>query len=249
MRRTLVATLALAAVLGACTEDVTSPETVETTLAESRVAARSALYEVSITNLTDGQPFTPPVIATHSPRMRLWRLRRPASVEVQQIAENGNLAPMLDLLGNSDRVHEFLVAEGPTAPPLLPGERLERHIEATRGTRFLSVISMLICTNDGFTGVTRRRLPTAVGQTRTWHVGGYDAGTELNNEEFYDLVPPCPALTGVPSDEPGSGMSNPDLLENGVVRRHPGIRGHRDLVPEIHGWRGPVARIEVTRIR
>lgn len=249
MRRTLVTTLALVAAVGACTDDAPSPaEPVATTLAESRAPARLATYQVTITNLTAGQPFTPPVIATHSPRMKLWTRGRPASMEVQQIAENGNLPPMLDRLGASPLVHAFLVAEGPTAPPLLPGETLVREIEASRAARFLSVISMLICTNDGFTGVTHARLPEVVGRSRSWSVGGYDAGTEINTEDFADMVPPCAALTGVPSTDPGTGMTDPALAEGGVVRHHDGIAGIADLVPAIHGWQGPVARIEVTRV-
>lgn len=102
--------------------------------------------------------------------------------------------------------------------------------------------------NDGFTGVAGGRLPKHVGDTETIETNAYDAGTELNTEDFADLVPPCPMLTGVESDEPGTGMSNPALAENGVIHAHEGILGIADLDPELHGWTDPVARIEVTRV-
>lgn len=252
MHQKFVLACGLVAALSACSDEVVSPiepdASVATTVAEGYYEA-TPLYEVSITNLTTGQPFTPPVVATHSSRLRLWRVGRRASDEVKEIAENGNLAPMLERLGESRAVTDALVAEGPTIPPVLPGETATLLIEGSRRSRYLSLMSMLICTNDGFTGLTRQRLPTRVGNERSWNVLAYDAGTEINTGDFGDMVPPCPALTGVDTDKMGMGMSNPALAEHGRVRRHRGVRGAEDLIPALHGWRGPVARIEVTRLR
>jgi hypothetical protein len=107
---------------------------------------------------------------------------------------------------------------------------------------------MLICTNDGFTGVNSLSLPNKVGDSVTVLTAGYDAGTELNTEDFADIVPPCQGLVGVSSGEPGTGVSNPALAEGGVIHHHPGIAGGADLVPAIHGWTDPVARVDVTAI-
>jgi hypothetical protein len=75
----------------------------------------------------------------------------------------------------------------------------------------------------------------------------YEAGTEATTEDFADMIPPCQALIGVSSGEPGTGVSDPALAQNDVIRHHPGITG-RDLVPAIHGWdtNPPVARNTVT---
>jgi hypothetical protein len=43
-------------------------------------------------------------------------------------------------------------------------------------------------------------------------------------------------------------VSNPALAEHRVVRHHRGIQGGSDLVPAIHGWTDPVAKIVITRI-
>jgi hypothetical protein len=107
---------------------------------------------------------------------------------------------------------------------------------------------MLICTNDGFTGLDTVRLPQVVGETITLYSDAYDAGSEINTEDFADIVPPCPALTGVLSDDPGTGESNPALAENGVIRHHDGIQGIADLDPDIHGWENPVVVVEITRV-
>jgi hypothetical protein len=107
---------------------------------------------------------------------------------------------------------------------------------------------MLICTNDGFTGVDSLRLPKDVGDAVVVRSASYDAGTETNTEDFADIVPPCQGLVGVSSGEPGTGMSNPALAEGGVIHHHPGIAGGADLVPAIHGWTDPVAEITVERV-
>lgn len=205
-------------------------------------------YEVTITNLTSGQPFTPPVIATHRPSTGMFTVGQPASFELKEIAENGNLAPMVMALENDKHVSNFVVAVAGDPPPLLPGQSVTVSIDESLGGKYLSFASMLICTNDGFTGLDTVRLPQVVGETLTFTADAYDAGTEINTEDFADMVPPCPLLTGVPSDDPGTGMSDPALAENGVIHHHDGIQGIADLDPEIHDWENPVVEIEITRV-
>ena len=106
---------------------------------------------------------------------------------------------------------------------------------------------MLICTNDGFTGLDTVRLPR---KKRTVYSRGYDARTEMNTEFFGDMVPPCQGLIGVMSDPPvtGTGMSDPLLAEDGIIIPHVGIIGGVDLLPEVHGWSNPVAKIVIERL-
>ncbi len=47
------------------------------------------------------------------------------------------------------------------------------------------------------------------------------------------------------SGEPGTDKSDLDLLTDGVIEHHPNIQGGSDLVPRIHGWEDPVAKITV----
>lgn len=210
--------------------------------------AESTSYEVTITNLTSGQPFTPPLIATHRPSTSMFTVGQPASFELKEIAENGNLAPMLTAVGNDKHVSNFVVAVAGDPPPLLPGQSVTVTIDESRGGKFLSFASMLICTNDGFTGLDTVRLPQVVGETITFYSDAYDAGSEINTGDFADIVPPCPALTGVSTDDPGTGESNPALAENGVISHHDGIQGIADLDPDIHGWENPVVMVEITRV-
>jgi hypothetical protein len=204
-----------------------------------------ATYEVTITNLTTGQPFTPPLLATHRQPISVFEVGSPASLGVQEIAENGNLAPLNQAVSNHKHVSAVMIAGG---GPLLAGQSVTAQITGNQGAKLLSFVTMLVCTNDGFTGVDSVRLPKQVGDQITLMTNGYDAGTEINTEDFADLVPPCPALTGVPSSKPGTGVSNPALAEGGVIVHHMGIEGTVDLNPSIHGWTDPVAAVEITRI-
>jgi hypothetical protein len=216
-----------------------------------------ATYDVTIENLTadsptaappaTGQWFTPPVVATHRPATGMFTVDEPATFEVKEIAENGNLDPMVNALEEDRHVDEFVVAAAGSPPPLAPGNAVTIGISGDRGRKYLSFVSMLICTNDGFTGVDTLRLPKRVGDEVAVYTKAYDAGTEINTGDFADIVPPCQALNGVSSDDDGTGSSDPDLVEEGVVHPHGGVQGGEDLTEAAHGWTDPVGRITIER--
>lgn len=217
--------------------------------APTALAARppDRVYEITIHNLTEGQWFTPVAVATHRRSVDLFSVGRVASFEVKEIAENGNLDPMVALVSTRRGVSDWAVVTSPTGPPPIgPGASVTFELTAGAGARFFSWVSMLICTNDGFTGLDAVRLPQRLGITRSFSTAGYDAGSEVNTEAWEDLVSPCAQLTGF-GDQGGTGTSNPGLAEGGVIAMHPGIAGIADLVPEVHGWINPVALVEMTR--
>jgi hypothetical protein len=224
-------------------------------LASSAMAASEREYEVTITDLTSGQPLTPPVVATHRHRHDVFEVGQPASVGVREIAENGNSAPLLAFL-EADPLNQFgdfaESSTGPLVPPGVPGDAMfdqSATLSLTTDTRAdrLSFVSMLICTNDGFTGVDGMRLPSKIGKAVSAQTNAYDAFTEDNTEDYAHMVPPCQGLIGDSSGEPGTGVSDPALAEGGVITHHAGIQGGSDLKPEVHGWEDPVASIEVER--
>jgi hypothetical protein len=212
-------------------------------------------FEVRVENLTSGQALSPPVLATHKGRGTIFEVGQPASVGVREIAENGNNRPLLAFLEADpfDEVSRFLEGPEPLVPDGRPGQSMGFDDVATytirgRGSDRLSLATMLICTNDGFTGVNGLKLPGATGRSVSRETIGYEAHTEVNTEDYADLVPPCQGLIGAPPGQPmGTGVSNPDLAEGGVIARHQGIRGGADLDPGLHGWNDPVARVTVER--
>ncbi len=219
----------------------------------SDAGAPVVTYEVTVENLTPGQPLTPPILATHKNQIDLFNVGEAASALISAVAENGDGSGLLAFLSGSSAVYDYVAGDAPLVPAADPGGSGFSHtamytIQASRPAKYISMISMLICTNDGFTGLDSVRLPKRVGESKMIYAAGYDAGSEINTEDFADIVPPCQGLIGVSSDDPGTGMSNPALAENGVIAHHAGIHGGDDLLPDVHGWSGPVAKITITRV-
>lgn len=216
-------------------------------------AAKPMRFSVTVTNLTDGQALTPPLLVTHRKPIDLFVVGDAASLGLQEIAENGNLGPAIASLEGKHRVADIVAGTMPVVPSSRVGETgfpdsVTLEIDGGPGAKYLSWASMLICTNDGFSGLDHVLVPDEIGETFTFHTAGYDAGTELNTEDFADIVPPCQGLIGVTGDDPGTGETNPALAEGGVIHHHPGIQGGADLLPDVHGWTDPVARITITAI-
>ncbi len=179
-------------------------------------------YRVTITNLTKGQIFSPPLFVTGSPDAHLWQVGQPASPAVEQVAEAGvagNLAEMV-----RDAATDVVAG----AEPVKPGETKTIVISGKAGDA-LSCIAMLVRTNDGFTGLDA--VPLKAG---SFDVQAYDAGTEVNTEKRSDVPGPPFLGTGhVPTNPPEP------------IHVHPGIQGTGDLTADM-GWTGPVAHIEIT---
>ncbi len=216
-------------------------------------AGKVRTYEVTITNLTAGQPFTPPVVATHKKPVHFFEVGKPASFAIKEIAENGTTGPLASYLAGHKHVYDVFEASTPLVPVGAPGnpdpgvDSVTFSISSAKGAKYLSFASMLICTNDGFTGLDGLRLPKKVGDAVTVTSAAYDAGTEINTEDFANIVPPCQGLIGVSSGDAGIGTSEVALLEGGVITPHAGITGGDDLLIGTHGWVDPVVMVEITR--
>ena len=208
------------------------------------------MYEVTITNLTPGQPLTPPLLVTHSKDVGLFTVGEMASNGIQQLAENGNLEPLVTSLQGKSGVLDIVQGTVPLVPANNPGDTDFSHSEtfvvsSSGKMKFLSFASMLICTNDGFAGIDTVKLPK---NQKTIYAAAYDARTEMNTEDFADLVPPCQGLIGVTSGDEGTDASNPTIEEDGVVIPHPGIVGEEDLLESVHEWGDPVVKITIERV-
>lgn len=210
-------------------------------------------YRVTVTNLAPGQPQTPPVVVVHNGKTSIVEAGAPASEGIGQLAENGNPQVLVDALATDSNVAAVVVGEHPIVSGGVPGAAMVPSfatIEVTgaKGANRISIASMLICTNDGFSIVHDQKLPKKVGQSLVFYSDAYDAGTEMNTETFADMVPPCQPLVGVTGDAEGTGASNPDLAEGGVITPHAGITGDADLDVDIHAVPQHPALVVVERI-
>ncbi|WP_277554563.1 spondin domain-containing protein [Halobaculum limi] len=210
-------------------------------------------YRVTVANLTPGQPFTPPAVALHRPSVQVFSVGEPANEPTQQLAENGNLDPLLELIGQTDAIRTAAVGGSPLVPKSDPGETglpyySSLELSADASATHMTVVSMLIATNDGIVGLDTVELPSEVNASETHYANGYDVGTEENTELYEDLVPPAQSLILGGEADGGTAESNPDLAEDGVIRPHPGISGDGDLDPAVYGWDEPAALVHVERI-
>ena len=176
-------------------------------------------YSVTVTNVTDNQILTPPAFAAHTARADLFDVGAPASPFIQEIAENGNLAPLVGALKTAKGVQASGVGSGGVEGPLFAGDSRTFEVKAPGYARLFSTAQMVVCTNDGFTGLDSVQFPRKKGQTVRVYVYAWDAGTETNTNNLDDFVPPCSGETT------GTGMSNPALAEGGVIAPHPGLTG------------------------
>ncbi len=203
----------------------------------------AATYTVTFENLTEGQWFTPPNFAAHRSGVRVFGLGRPASPGVVAVAENGMvpvLAAELSAAIDGEGLGTSGVGPGVDGGPIPPGAAVSFEVSSTE--RRFSLVSMVICTNDGFAGLSSVNLPRWEGETTTLRVRAYDAGSEINTERHDDLVP-APFCGG---GGKGTTVSNPALAESRKVRLHRGIEGVGDLGPQFD-WSNPVAEVTITR--
>lgn len=212
---------------------------------EDQHDAATRAYDVTVTNLTTGQPFSPGVLVTHAKRVSLFRVGRVASEGLRLIAEDGDQRTAIAELTGHPGVFQVVDVNEPTGQVggPLPTSRTFR-IEAGAKADRLSLAVMLICTNDGFTGLSSVKLPRRL-RSVTYYAAGYDAGTEANDERSTSIVDPCFVI----GPTPGAADGNARTPTDDAVRHHRGIRGRVDLDPAAHGWRGPVARITIQRVQ
>ena len=198
-------------------------------------AATAGIYRISFTNLTDGQPMTPPVVAIHDTGTHLYQIGSAASTELQAIAENGNNTPMVELAASLDAVSASGVAfvDASAPGPFFPGETASVILQTDAANQVFSAVNMIVCTNDGFAGTDSHALPTGT-ESISFEALPYDAGTETNVLEADYWVPPC-----------GGSGDNLHDDENGVTGSHPGQTGTGNF--DFIGAE-PVVRIDVERL-
>jgi Spondin_N len=215
--------------------------------ADQVAAAAIHRYRITLENRTTGQVLSPGVAATHTKRVTVWSEGSRASEGIRLIAENGEQAVAISELTGRPGVFDVVDIAVPTnrvggTAPLPNPQSFE--IEASANANRLSLAVMLICTNDGFTGVSGVKLPGGF-RAEVHEVGAWDAGTEQNNEEFDQIVDACTTAGPVLAPPDGNGR----VATDGLILDHPNIQGVGDLSVALHGWSFPVARITVQRLK
>lgn len=193
-------------------------------------------WKVTITNLTPAgpgapgsQPLSPPLFVVHSNKADVWSVGEIASHGVAAVAEDANNGPLESALPTVSGVKSVVTGAG---GPIPSGVTRSYTVETSGKFNRLSVLTMLVNTNDGFTGLDSVHLR---GNGGTYETMAYDAGSEQNNELKSHIPGPC--------------CGNPFVRapEGALIGHHEGITGRGDLGPE-YDWVGAAARIVVERM-
>jgi len=190
-------------------------------------------YKISVTNLNPGQPLAPIMASSHRAGIAFFTAGDAPSAELAMLAEAGNGNPMAEKLLAMPGVTDAQVS---TSGLTFPGKTTTLIVKAKRGRDVVSIGSMLGATNDAFFAVSNVALPKK-GRAVTYEANVYDAGSETNDE-----------LSSTVAGLGGEGYS-PDDSGEGFVHIHNGIHGIGNLVPAIHGWNNPAAKIVIERMK
>lgn len=211
--------------------------------------AMAADLTVKITNLTQGIAFTPLLVAGHDSNTRLFTPGTAASANLQAMAEGGSVAGLAgDVTGAGG-----VVSENPAGGLLMAGKSVMTDIDTGANTQ-LSVVAMMLPTNDGFIALNNLTIPTTPG-TYTYNLNAYDAGTEANDEVRGSGNPgeagfPVP---GALDASVGTGGTGVNAVAEGFVHIHRGSLGDTssdsgvsDINSSTQRWLNPVARVTLT---
>lgn len=220
------------------------------TLAALALTATPALadhgvhYEITITNITQGQTFTPFLLATHRPSIGLFELGSAAGAELEQLAEGGATGPLAGVLENAGSAVGD-IAEGNSL--LVPGDSITFTLRGDGSRQFLSLAAMLIPTNDTFVALDTARLPS--WGTTTYYARAYDAGTEANDQSCANI--PGPRCGGA-GYSPAPGPEDEGFVHVGNGFHELGDEdagGFEVLGPATYDWRNPVAKVTIVARR
>jgi hypothetical protein len=196
-------------------------------------------YMVTVTNITSGQIMSPVVVASHRYiQDPLFTLGEPASEDLAKVAEDAATDDLVAALESNPMVKDVQLITG-TEGPIMPGESASVIVEANGPFCYVSAVSILVTTNDGFFALNGEPGPRY--GSKTYYSPAYDAGSESNNED-------CAFIPGPPCD---SHFVRDIENAEGYVHVHAGIHGigSDEVSPQDFDWHNPVARIEIQRTR
>lgn len=217
-------------------------------------------YEITITNLTQGIHFTPLLVAAHSDSASLFAAGETASTNLQAMAEGGDISGLMDDLTAVSATMVGNPAGGLLGPAASTTTTV--NTDGSPDNQYLSIVAMMLPTNDAFVGLNSAMLPTEVGTSMSYDLAAYDAGTEANDEmrgsgapgeAGFPVPPGSPVDTG--SLAAGSGGSGIVNSAEGFIHIHRNVlgdtdanAGSSDIDSRIHRWLNPVARVTVTLV-
>ena len=205
--------------------------------------------DITVTNLTHGNHFTPLLFAAHDSSQHLFQPGVAATSSLQAMAEGGDISFL-----NTDMISVGAdVNANPAGGLMMPGQTVQFTMTTQKTNTQLSVVAMILPTNDGFVGLESLTLPTKRGRYE-YYLNAYDAGTEINDEIINGGG--TPGVQGIPADPLGLGGVNATGVaiseNNQTVHIHRGLVGDTDATggasdvdSRVHRWLNPIAHLMI----
>jgi hypothetical protein len=202
----------------------------------------TASFEVTVSNLTNSQPFSPVAVIAHQSGYSVFEIGTAASVGLEELAEGGDNSA---LLAEAD-ADSMVISSNSGAAPIGPAgsetvtvDLLESDLPGL----LVSVATMLVNTNDAFTSPSVAVEDMMVGDILTFYSVAYDAGTEADTEIAAFI--PGPAGGGTGFDAMRDDGADRVSMHSGVVSQDDGLASS-DL-SEQHRFDNPVAHFRIER--
>ena len=180
-----------------------------------------ASFDVTVTNLTNGQPVSPVAVIAHQAGYSVFTIGSPATVGLETLAEGGDNSM---LIAEADADANVL-SSGSGAAPIGPAgsETVTIDVlESDLAGLMVSVSTMLVNTNDAISGLNGVDVSgLAEGDAWTGRAIVYDAGTELNTELAGEI--PGPAGGGEGFNAARSDRDDRVALHSGVISQDDGF--------------------------
>lgn len=211
---------------------------------EDKKADSKAMYEIDVTNATNGQPLTPVAVVAHSSAYQPWNLGDSASVGLEMLAEGGDVTQFIaDAMADSNVKETASSENGPFGPGATESVMIK--VKKPGNDIQLSVVAMLANTNDAFTGVANVAVgDMEKGDSMTMLARVYDAGTEANSELAASIPGPAGGGEGFNATRDDTDFVS---IHAGVVTADDGLS--TSALNESHRWLGPAAKITITRTK
>ncbi len=203
-----------------------------------------ATFDVTVSNLTNGQPLSPVAVVAHIDGYNVFTLGTAATAGLELLAEGGDNA---DLVAEADADANVLAtasggaAIGPAGEETIQFEVLASDVANLR----ISAVTMLVNTNDAITVLDAADVSgLAAGDTWSTRTIAYDAGTEADTEQAVHI--PGPAGGGEGFNAARDDEADRVSMHSGVVSQGDGLTTS-DLTGQ-HRFDNPVASIRIERI-
>lgn len=180
-----------------------------------------ASFDVTVTNLTNGQPVSPVAVIAHQAGYSVFTIGSPATVGLETLAEGGDNS-MLIAEADADA---NVFSSGSGAAPIGPAGSETVTIDVLESDLpglLVSVSTMLVNTNDAISGLNGVDVSgLAEGDAWTGRAIVYDAGTELNTELGAEI--PGPAGGGEGFNAARSDRDDRVAMHSGVISQDDGF--------------------------